>query len=85
MEIEYQDIITLSDNNKYIVISKINYNNNKYVFLVDINNNQNIKFAEIEKDNYLSELDANIDKKLIEELIPHFYKNSKNAIEEITE
>ena len=27
MEIKYQDIITLSDKNKYVVASKISYNN----------------------------------------------------------
>ena len=28
MEIEYQDIVTLSDNNKYVVASKAKYNDN---------------------------------------------------------
>ncbi|MEE3342590.1 MAG: hypothetical protein VZS44_00685 [Bacilli bacterium] len=81
MEIEYQDIITLSDNNKYVVASKVNYKDAKYVYLVDIYNNSNIKFAEIEKDNSLSELDSKIDKKLIIELIPLFYNSSIKDIE----
>ena len=81
MEIEYQDIITLSDENKYLVASKVNYNNTKYVYLVDINDNKNLKFAEIENDGVISELDTNIDAKLINNLVPLFYNNSKNDIE----
>ena len=81
MEIEYQDIITLSDKNKYVVASKVKYNDSKYVYLVDINDNTNLKFAEIEKDNSLSELDNFRDEELITQLIPLFYNNSKNDIE----
>ena len=81
MEIEYQDIITLNDNNKYVVASKVNYESSKYVYLVDINDNTNMKFAEIEKDNSLSELDSLKDEELIKQLIPLFYNNSKKDIE----
>ena len=81
MEIEYQDIITLSDKNKYVVESKVNYNESKYVYLVDINDNSNLKFAEIEKDNSLSELDSDRDEELIKQLIPLFYNSSKKDIE----
>lgn len=76
MEVEYQDIITLSDENKYVVASKVNLNNSRYVYLVDINNNKNLKFVEIEQDGFLSELDSDIDKELIKQLIPLFYNNS---------
>ena len=80
MNIEYQDIITLDDNNKYVVASKVNYNNSTYVYLVDINNTTNYKFAELEKNSTLLELDDEIDKELIKHLIPLFYKNSKDDI-----
>ena len=80
MEVEYQDIITLSDENKYVVASKVNLNNSRYVYLVDINNNKNLKFVEIEQDGFLSELDSDIDKELIKQLIPLFYNNSINDI-----
>lgn len=76
MEVEYQDIITLSDENKYVVASKVNLNNSRYVYLVDINNNKNLKFVEIEQDGFFSELDSDIDKELIKQLIPLFYNNS---------
>lgn len=81
MEIKYQDIITLSDNNKYIVVSKVNYNDSYYVYLVDINDNTNLKFAEIENENILSELDKDIDAELINNLIPLFYDSRKDDIE----
>lgn len=81
MEIEYQDIITLSDENKYLVASKVSYNNSKYIYLVDINDNKNLKFAEIENDGVISELDVNIDAELINNLVPLFYNNSKKDIE----
>ncbi len=81
MQIEYQDIITLNDKNKYVVASKVNFNGSKYVYLVDINDNSNLKFFEIEKDNSLSELDSTIDEELIKQLIPLFYNSSKSSIE----
>ncbi len=81
MEIEYQDIITLSDENKYLVASKVSFNNSKYIYLVDINDNKNLKFAEIENDGVISELDVNIDAELINNLVPLFYNNSKKDIE----
>lgn len=84
MEIEYQDIITLSDKNKYVVASKISYNNSKYVYLVDINDNTNIKFAEIEENNLLSELDNVIDEELLNQLIPLFYNNAINDIQNMS-
>ncbi len=81
IDIKYQDIITLNDNNKYVVASKVEYDEATYLYLVDINNNTNIKFVEIEKNNYLSELDGSIDRDLIKKLIPLFYRSSKIDIE----
>ena len=44
MNIDIKDIITLSDDNEYIVTSKAVYDNKIYYFLVDINDNSNMKF-----------------------------------------
>ena len=85
MDIKYQDIITLSDNNEYVVASKVNYQGSDYIYLVDINNTSNLKFIEIEKEGYLSELDKEKDKDLIEALIPLFYNNSKKDVEYMPE
>ncbi len=85
MEIEYQDIVTLSDNNKYVVASKAKYNDNDYVYLVDINNPSNLKFMRVEKDSCLTELDLEKDKDILTKLVPLFYKNSKKDIEVLFE
>lgn len=79
--IEYQDIITLSDNNKYIVASMITYQAKEYAYLVDINDNNNLLFAELEKDGTLSIIDQTNEKELLNKLIPLFYNKSKKDIE----
>ena len=50
MNINIKDILTLSDDNRYVVISKAQYENKQYLYLIDINNNENMKFCYI--DNY---------------------------------
>ena len=50
MEINKNDFITLSDNIKYLVVSKVNYQNIEYYYLVDIVDNSNIKFVTFEND-----------------------------------
>ena len=42
---EMRDVITLDDNNKYAIISKIDYEGKKYYYLVDINNPENLKVS----------------------------------------
>ena len=46
-----RDIITLDDNNKYLIVSKLYYNNKDYYYLVDINNPQNLLFCYEDKQN----------------------------------
>jgi hypothetical protein len=48
------DIITLSDQNKYVVASIVNHKNKTYLCLVDINNNQNIKYCYLDKDEVVT-------------------------------
>ena len=72
MNIKYQDLITLDDDNEYIVVSKIVHKEKDYIYIVDINNNQNMKFMKINNDGYLIELNYKDDEKLIKELIPLF-------------
>lgn len=74
--INLRNIITLSDDNEYIVVGKIDYEDTIYYYLVDINKNDNFKFC-YQKDDGLVELN---DSNLIKELIPLF---SKQAMEEI--
>ena len=73
---EIKDIITLDDNNKYVIASKINYKGNNYYYLVDINKPQNLMFCYEDKDD-LVEL---TDKELTTKLLPLFYNAAKDLL-----
>ena len=74
-----RDILTLDDNNKYLIASKAVYDNRTYYYLVDINNLQNTIFC-YEKDDELVE---SKDKLINTKLLPLFLKESKNVINNI--
>ena len=44
---EKNNILTLADNNEYLVLDKFNYNNITYVYLIDINDNTNIIYGKL--------------------------------------
>ena len=67
---DIRDVITLSDDNKYVIASKINYLNINYYYLADINNPSNLMFCYEDKD----ELVEVTDKNLITQLLPLFYE-----------
>ncbi len=48
-----KDVLTLSDNNNYVVASIADYDNKTYLCLVDINNNDNKKFCYLNKDEVI--------------------------------
>ena len=48
-----KDVLTLSDNNNYVVASIADYVNKTYLCLVDINNNDNQKFCYLNKDEVI--------------------------------
>ena len=48
-----KDVLTLSDNNNYVVASIAEYDNKTYLCLVDINNNDNKKFCYLNKDEVI--------------------------------
>ena len=76
MNIEVRDLITLSDNNKYVVSSKTNYNGINYYCLVDINKAKNLMFCYEDKDE-LVEIN---DKELVNKLLSLFYESSKGLL-----
>lgn len=76
--IEITNLVTLSDDNQYVVISKIIYNNVPCYYMVDINNNENFKFLYQDNDE-LVEIDDDIE---IKKLLPLFYENIKENISE---
>ena len=72
--IDIRDILTLDDNNEYVVVSKISYEDKIYYYLVDKNKNENIKFC-YEKEDNLVELN---DKVLVTKLLPLFLDAAKS-------
>lgn len=78
MKINIQDIITLNDNNEYVVVSKVLIQNREYICIIDINDHTNMKYAEVKKE-YIYIIDKN-EKELLNILMPLFYKNSYNKI-----
>ena len=75
MNIDIKDVIKLSDNNDYGVVSKITYHNKIYYYLVDINDNSNIKFC-CENERKLIELE---NKKIIQTIIPKLLNEINNT------
>ena len=73
--IDIRDILTLDDNNEYVVVSKISYEDKIYYYLVDKNKNKNIKFC-YEKEDNLVELN---DKVLVTKLLPLFLEAAKSV------
>ena len=43
--INKKDVLTLGDNNKYVVVSKISFENRFYYYLADINEEKNLMFC----------------------------------------
>lgn len=77
MTIDIKDILTLDDNNEYIVISKVNYEKKTYYYLLDQKKTNNLKFC-YEDNGDLVEID---DKELITKLIPLFAQIALNHID----
>ena len=73
--IDIRDILTLDDNNEYVVVSKVTYENKIYYYLVDKNNNENLKFC-YENTDSLVELN---DKVLVTKLLPLFLDAAKGV------
>lgn len=74
--IEIKDIVTLSDQNEYQVVSKIDYEYRIYYYLVDINEISNVKFLYENGDKLTEEEDPEI----INKLLPLFYNEIKDLL-----
>lgn len=78
MVININDKITLSNDKKYIVISKIVYENNTYYYLLDDTTHKDIKICfENLKNQSLIEIK---NRELIQKLFPLFIKSSQENI-----
>ena len=75
-----KDILTLSDKNKYAVVSKETLDDKIYYYLMDIDN-LNVMFC-FERDNKLVEVN---DAEEIKRLVSIFSKNMRKKLKEIKE
>lgn len=81
MNIDIKDMITLSNNQKYVVVSKINYDEEIYYYIANVNDNSDIKFLrEKIENNSLVEVK---DKDLISIILPLFLEKTREALAEI--
>ena len=76
MLIDIKDIITLDDNNEYVVVSKINYNNKTYYQLLEKSKMVECKFCYEDNDELVELEDSN----LIAYLLPFFMESTKEAL-----
>lgn len=65
------EVLTLSDNKKYTVISTIEMDNNYYSYLIDNDDYSNMMFCTFEEDN----IEEITDHDLIEKLLIRFKNN----------
>ena len=82
--IEVGNIITLENNEEYLVLDQITYNNVKYIYSVRTIDNDNLTdeylIFEVIKDNDGEYIKAIDDKKLYDELIQQFKESVSNKI-----
>ena len=82
--IEVGNIITLENNEEYLVLDQITYNNVKYIYSVRTIDNDNLTdeylIFEVIKDNDGEFIKAIEDKKLYDELIQQFKESVSNKI-----
>ena len=76
MNINIRDILELSDNNRYIVVSKVFYDGKDYLYLVDVNDNDNLKFCYLDNDEIVEISDKDINTRLL----PLFLDKVKETI-----
>lgn len=75
MNVEKNDILTLSDNVKYLVVSKVMYEDFEYLYLVDIIDNFNMKFVKYENNELLK-----IENKNLNYIMKLFMNDLKNEL-----
>ena len=75
MTINIKDILTLDDNNEYVVVNKNFYDNKNFYYLADLNNNTNVKFCYEDKDELVEINDKVLNTKLLS-----LFANSNNNI-----
>lgn len=77
MNIEIEDVLTLDDDQEYIVISKITLSDINYYYLIQNNDKPSAMFCYEDKDELVDITDA----VKIKELIPKFYDAIRDRID----
>ncbi len=77
MIIKNGDILTLADNNEYVVISKVDYEGKTYYYLLDMNDNTKPLFCYADGDG-VTKIN---DKKLVTKLLPLFADDAMKHID----
>ena len=70
--ININDIVLLSDNQEYIVVSKADYKNRIYYYLADTQNKGNLKFLYLDNDELVEIQDLDVIKAISPMLIDNF-------------
>lgn len=82
--IDIKDILTLDDNNRYVVVSKINYNDKIYYYLVNMNSNNKDKFSYDNNVKFCYDNNTELiqiqDKSVIMKLLPLFIEKAKENL-----
>lgn len=81
------NIIRLSDNSDFLVVSSVIYSNCNFLYLVDINDNKIQYIGEAIKDNFGAKIEyvdgkAPENQNLVKNLIKLFYRDVEKFIEE---
>ena len=79
--IDVKDIVTLSDDNKYAVVSKAKLDDIIYYYLLDIYDSGNFKFGYLEDDSLIVVDDIDT----IKRLVPLFATNLRGILKDIKE
>ena len=79
--IDVKDIVTLSDDNKYAVVSKAKLDDIIYYYLLDIYDSGNFKFGYLEDDSLIVVDDI----ATIKRLVPLFATNLRGILKDIKE
>lgn len=74
MNINIKSILTLDDENKYVVVAKVLYKNAWYYYIADIEDNTNLKVCLQTGENLVKVNDEN----LLKELAPLFVEQINN-------
>lgn len=77
MKFDVEDEITLSDDKKYLVASKVSYEGKVYYYLMDVNDYSNLKFC-YENEGKLTQIQDN---EMIKVLLPLFISNMREDLD----